>query len=183
MRVGMGFDVHAFDASRPLVLGGVVIEGAGGLAGWSDADVVSHAIADAILGAAGLGDLGSYFPKDAVPEGASSQLLLAEVARLVGVAGYRLANVDCVVVAQAVRISPHRSAMETTLASTLGVGRGTVSVKSTTTDHLGFTGRSEGIAAMAVALLEPLDPAEPPPARGAREQPASPEREIPGDGG
>jgi 2-C-methyl-D-erythritol 2,4-cyclodiphosphate synthase len=172
----MGFDVHAFDPARPLVLGGVVIEGAQGLAGWSDADVVSHAIGDAMLGAAGLGDLGTYFPKDAVAEGASSQLLLAEVARLVAAGGYRLANVDCVVVVQAVRISPHRAAMETTLASTLGVGPGAVSVKSTTTDHLGFTGRCEGIAAMAVALLERIEPVE-------EALKASPEPEGAGDAG
>lgn len=155
MRVGIGFDVHAFDAARPLVLGGVTIEGPPGLAGWSDADVVSHAIADALLGAAGLGDLGTYFPKEAVPEGVSSQVLLAEVARLVAGAGYRLGNLDCVLMVQEVRVGPHRARMEETLAATLGVDRAAVSVKATTTDHLGFTGRGEGIAATAVVLLEP----------------------------
>lgn len=154
MRVGMGFDVHAFDAARPLVLGGVTIEGAPGLAGWSDADVVSHAIADALLGAAGLGDLGTYFPKDAVAEGSSSQLLLAEVARLIADAGYRVGNIDCVVVVQEVRVGPHRAAMEAVLSASLGVPADDVSVKATTTDHLGFTGRGEGVSAMAVALLE-----------------------------
>jgi 2-C-methyl-D-erythritol 2,4-cyclodiphosphate synthase len=162
MRVGLGYDVHGIDAARPLVLGGVTIEGARGLAGWSDADVVSHAIADAMLGAAGLGDLGTHFPKEAVPEGASSQDLLAEVARLVAAGGWRLANLDCVVVIQEVRIGPHRARMEETLAATLGVDRSAVSVKATTTDHLGFTGRGEGVAAMAVALLDATgDAAEP----------------------
>ena len=156
MRVGLGFDVHAFDAARSLVLGGVPIEGVPGLAGWSDADVVSHAIADAMLGAAGLGDLGSHFPKESVPEGVSSQELLAQVVRLVAGDGYRLVNLDCVVVIQEVRVGPHRSRMEETLAATLGVDRGSVSVKATTTDRLGFTGRGEGVAALAVVLLERL---------------------------
>jgi 2-C-methyl-D-erythritol 2,4-cyclodiphosphate synthase len=155
VKVGLGFDVHAFDPARPLVLGGVRIVGAPGLAGWSDADALSHAIADALLGAGGLGDLGVHFPKDAVPEGVSSQDLLAEVARLVAVAGYRIGNLDATVIVQEVRIGPHRSRMEETLAATLGIDRTRVSVKATTTDHLGFTGRGEGIAAMAVALLEP----------------------------
>jgi 2-C-methyl-D-erythritol 2,4-cyclodiphosphate synthase len=155
MRVGMGFDVHAFDPARQLVLGGVSIAGAPGLAGWSDADALSHAIADALLGAGGLGDLGHHFPKDAVLEGASSQDLLSEVARLVRDAGYRIGNLDATVIVQDVRIGPHRSHMEQTLATTLGVDRGRVSVKATTTDRLGFTGRGEGIAAMAVALIEP----------------------------
>jgi 2-C-methyl-D-erythritol 2,4-cyclodiphosphate synthase len=155
MRVGMGFDVHAFDPTRQLVLGGVSIAGAPGLAGWSDADALSHAIADALLGAGGLGDLGHHFPKDAVLEGASSQDLLSEVARLVRDAGYRIGNLDATVIVQDVRIGPHRSHMEQTLATTLGVDRARVSVKATTTDRLGFTGRGEGIAAMAVALIEP----------------------------
>ncbi|MEA2532250.1 MAG: 2-C-methyl-D-erythritol 2,4-cyclodiphosphate synthase [Actinomycetota bacterium] len=155
MRVGMGFDVHAFDPDRQLVLGGVSIAGAPGLAGWSDADALSHAIADALLGAGGLGDLGHHFPKDAVLEGVSSQDLLSEVARLVQAAGYRISNLDATVIVQDVKIGPHRSRMEETLAATLGVDRARVSVKATTTDHLGFTGRGEGIAAMAVALIEP----------------------------
>jgi len=154
--VGLGFDVHAHDAARSLVLGGVPIKGARGLAGWSDADVVSHAVADAMLGAAGLGDLGSHFPTESVPEGVSSQELLARVVRLVAGAGYRLVNLDCVVVIQEVRVGPHRARMEETLAATLGADRGSVSVKATTTDHLGFTGRGEGVAAIAVALLETL---------------------------
>ena len=151
----MGFDVHAFDAGseRPLVLGGVTIPGAPGLAGWSDADVVSHAVGDALLGAAGLGDLGAWFPQDKVAEGESSQVLLAEVARLVAEAGYTVGNIDCVVVVQEVRLAPHRAAMQAALARTLGLAQGAVSVKATTTDRLGFTGRGEGVAAMAVALL------------------------------
>jgi 2-C-methyl-D-erythritol 2,4-cyclodiphosphate synthase len=154
MRVGIGVDAHAFDVSRPLVLGGVHIMDAPGLAGWSDADVVSHAIADALLGAAGLGDLGTYFPRETVAEGVSSQVLLVEVAHLVAEAGYVIGNIDCVVVLQEVRLAPHRARMEETLASSLGLELGTVSVKATTTDRLGFAGRGEGAGAMAVALLE-----------------------------
>ena len=157
----MGFDVHAFDPARPLVLGGVGIDGAPGLAGWSDADVVAHAIGDALLGAAGLGDLGTYFPKESVPEGASSLDLLAEVGRLIDGAGWAIGNLDCVVVVQEVRVSPHRALMEATLATALGIPATSVSVKATTTDHLGFTGRGEGIAALAVALLEPSTPPVP----------------------
>lgn len=151
----MGFDVHAFDPTRRLVLGGVTIDGAPGLAGWSDADALSHAIADALLGAGGLGDLGEHFPKEAIAEGASSLDLLAEVARLLGASGYRIGNLDATVIAQEVRIGPYRARMEETLAATLGIDRDRVSVKATTTDRLGFTGRGEGIAAMAVALVEP----------------------------
>ncbi|MGH2719799.1 MAG: 2-C-methyl-D-erythritol 2,4-cyclodiphosphate synthase [Actinomycetota bacterium] len=153
----MGFDAHAFapvGTERPLVLGGVRIDGAPGLAGWSDADVIAHAIGDALLGAANLGDLGAYFPKEAVAEGVSSLSLLREVARRIGEAGYAVANIDCVVIAQSVRVSPHRRAMAEALAGALGLEAGQVSVKATTTDRMGFTGRGEGIAATAVALLE-----------------------------
>ena len=162
-RVGLGFDAHAFaavsDPARPLVLGGVTIEGAPGLAGWSDADVVAHALADAILGAAGLGDLGAHFPKDAVAEGVSSQRLLGEVVAMAAAAGYRIGNVDATVVCQEVRMGPHRARMQEQLAATLGLDPSAVSVKATTTDRLGFTGRGEGIAAIAVALLEHDGPA------------------------
>ena len=164
MRIGLGFDAHAFSPvgdNRPLVLGGVHIEGAPGLAGWSDADVVAHAIGDALLGAANLGDLGTHFPKGAVAEGASSLSLLTDVARMVGDAGYGVANVDCVVVAQTVRVSPHRQAMAEALAAALRLAAGQVSVKATTTDHMGFTGRGEGIAADALALLQPREPGVP----------------------
>lgn len=156
MRIGIGVDAHAFapaGAGRPLVLAGVRIEGAPGLAGWSDADVVAHAIADALLGAADLGDLGAHFPKESVAEGVSSLLLLSEVARMVGEAGYAVANIDCVVVTQSVRVGPHRRSMASALAAALRLDAGQVSVKATTTDHMGFTGRGEGIAATAVALL------------------------------
>src|SRR2546423_7240678 len=138
MRVGMGFDVHAFDPTRQLVLGGVPIAGAPGLAGWSDADALSHAIADALLGAGGLGDLGHHFPKDAVREGVSSQELLSEVARLVPAAGYRIGNLAATVAVQAVPIGPPPSPMEATLAATLGIDRARGGIKATTTDQLGF---------------------------------------------
>ncbi|HEU5003583.1 MAG TPA: 2-C-methyl-D-erythritol 2,4-cyclodiphosphate synthase [Actinomycetota bacterium] len=163
MRVGTGLDVHPFVPEGPardgraLVLGGVSIEGAPPLQGWSDADVVAHAVADALLGAAHLGDLGTHFPPSKVPRGGSSLDLLAEVGRLIRDAGWRIGNVDCVVVAQAVRISPYRERMEQLLSGALAAP-GAVSVKATTTDRLGFLGRGEGIAATAVALLEPAVP-------------------------
>jgi 2-C-methyl-D-erythritol 2,4-cyclodiphosphate synthase len=155
MRVGMGFDVHPFDSTRPLVLGGVSIEGAPGLEGWSDADALTHAIADALLGAGGLGDIGHHFPKNRVEQGVSSQDLLSKVAQMVQAAGYRIGNLDATVIVQKVLISPHRTDMETQLAKTLGIDPTRVNIKATTTDGLGFAGRAEGIAAMAVALIEP----------------------------
>jgi len=150
----MGFDVHAFEQGRPLVLGGVTIEGAPGLAGWSDADVVSHAIVDALLGAAGLGDLGSNFPEDKVAEGASSLELLAATALLLMKAGAGIQNIDATIIVQDIRISPHREEMERRISAALGLAPGRVGVKATTTDLLGFTGRGEGVAAMAVALID-----------------------------
>lgn len=160
-RVGIGFDVHAFDADRPLVLGGVTIEGAPGLAGWSDADVVVHSLVDALLGAAALGDLGEHFPPESVPEGSSSLDMLSTTSSMLRGSDYRIVNVDVVVVAQQVRVSPHARAMVARLASVLGVEPARVSVKSTTTDRLGAIGRGEGIAAWAVASIEgkPSDPA------------------------
>ena len=154
MRVGSGFDVHAFDPSRPLVLAGVTIEGSAGLAGWSDGDVASHAIVDALLGAAGLGDLGSHFPESQVKQGSSSLLMLARTSSLLAEAGYAVGNIDCVVIAQNVRLAHYRPAMSSEVATALGIEAGKVSIKATTTDNLGFTGRGEGIAAIAVALLE-----------------------------
>lgn len=151
----MGYDVHAFDPSRTLVLGGVTIDGAPGLAGWSDADVVCHAVADALLGAARLGDLGTHFPEEAVAEGSSSLEILARTAKLLSEAGYRIVNVDCMVVVQSVRVGPHRPEMERRIGTALGIDPGAVSVKATSTDHLGFVGREEGAAGMAVALVEP----------------------------
>lgn len=154
MRVGMGYDVHAFDQSRPLILGGVTIQDHGGLAGHSDADVVSHAVADALLGAAGLGDLGTHFSADEVPEGVSSLQILARTAALLAEAGFTIVNVDVTVVIQNVKMAPHRPEMISRVAGALGLEPGRVSVKSTTTDHLGFAGRGEGAAGIAVALVD-----------------------------
>lgn len=153
-RSGIGFDAHAFDEARPLVLGGVTIPDHPGLAGHSDADVLSHAIADALLGAAALGDLGERFPDDDRWHGASSLAILEETCRLVREAGYRIENVDASVVAQAPRLAPHRAAMTSNVAAALQIDEGAVSIKATTTDGLGFTGRGEGIAALAVATVE-----------------------------
>lgn len=155
MRVGIGFDVHGFDPSRVLVLGGVTIEGAPGLAGWSDADVLCHAIIDALLGAAGLGDLGAHFPEEKVAEGSSSLELLAETRAKVAAAGYKVAGIDSIVAIQDVALSGHRALMAERIASALGVDASVVNVKATTTDRLGFVGRGEGVLGMAVALLEP----------------------------
>jgi 2-C-methyl-D-erythritol 2,4-cyclodiphosphate synthase len=153
-RVGIGFDAHAFDQSRPLVLGGVTIPGHAGLAGHSDADVVSHAIGDALLGAAGMGDIGAMFPADDKWAGASSLDLLVEIARAVVEAGWSVVNVDATVVAEAPRLAPHVEAMRSGIANALGLSSDAVSVKATTTDRMGFTGRGEGIAALAVASIE-----------------------------
>ena len=157
MRIGFGFDAHAFDDARPLVLGGITIPDAPGLAGHSDADVLSHCVADALLGAVALGDLGELFP--AVPQwkDAASIELLAEAMRRVRDAGWEIGNVDTTVVAERPRLAGHRSAMATRIASGLGVPPDDVSVKATTTDALGFTGRGEGMAAFAVVLLEELN--------------------------
>jgi 2-C-methyl-D-erythritol 2,4-cyclodiphosphate synthase len=159
-RSGIGFDAHAFQKPggaanlRPLVIGGVTIPGARGLAGHSDADVLSHAVADALLGAASLGDLGSNFPDDERWEGASSLLILEETARLVRAAGYSIEHVDASVVAETPRLSPHRAEMRANVAAALGIAESDVSVKATTTDGLGFAGRGDGIAALAVATIE-----------------------------
>jgi len=158
-RVGLGVDVHPFAEGRTLFLAGLEWPGETGLAGHSDGDAAAHAACDALLSAAGLGDLGAHFPKDAVPEGSSSQTLLADVVAMAAAAGYQIGNVDATVVCQEVRIDPHRARMQETLAATLGLDPSSVSVKATTTDRLGFTGRGEGIAAMAVALLERDGPA------------------------
>lgn len=158
VRVGAGYDAHAFDDAeqpRPLVLGGVTIAGAPGLAGRSDADVVSHAVIDALLGAAALGDLGDHFPATAVPEGVSSLELLSRTQALLATAGFRIANVDVTAVIQNVRVGPHRDEMRSRIAGALGLDLEAVSVKATTTDRLGFAGRGEGAEAIAVALVEP----------------------------
>ena len=153
MKVGLGYDVHAFDPSRPLVLGGVTVEGSSGLAGWSDADVLSHAIVDAMLGAAGMGDLGAHFSTEEVPEGISSLDLIAQTAAIVSEAGYQVHNVDAVVVMQDVRLSPYRKEMQNRLAMALNIEASAVNVKATTTDRLGFVGAGEGAVGMAVVLL------------------------------
>lgn len=155
MRVGIGYDVHQFAAGRPLVLGGVTIEYPLGLLGYSDADAALHAVADAVLGAAALGDLGAHFPTgDPRYEGISSVEILRHVVRLAGDQGLRVGNVDVTVVAQRPRLAPHVADMRARIASILGIAVDRVSVKATTTDHLGFVGRKEGIAALCVVLLE-----------------------------
>ena len=154
MKVGLGFDVHGFDAARPLVLGGVTVPDSPGLAGHSDADVVSHALADALLGAAGLGDLGSMFPPTEAWRDASSLEILAASAAAARDAGWELVNADVTVIAERPRLEPFRAEMTRRVAEALGAEAGAVSVKATTTDGLGFTGRGEGIAAIAVVLLK-----------------------------
>jgi 2-C-methyl-D-erythritol 2,4-cyclodiphosphate synthase len=155
MRVGQGYDVHPFDPSRRLVLGGVLFEGEAGLAGHSDADVLAHAITDALLGAAALGDIGSHFPStDDRWAGADSLDLLRSAAEMVRKAGLKIGNVDATLVCQRPRVSARAAQMRVNLARAMGVEPSRVSVKATTTDGLGAIGRGEGIAAMAVALLE-----------------------------
>ncbi len=154
MRVGSGFDVHAVDASRPLILGGIEIPGAPGLSGHSDADVLCHAIADAILGAARLGDIGALFPNDERWENASSLILLAATARAARDAGWTIGNIDATVVAEAPPLTPYKAEMIAKIAAATEVDQSVVSVKATTTDGLGFTGRGEGIAALATVLLD-----------------------------
>lgn len=153
-RIGQGFDVHALVPGRRLVLGGVEIAHSHGLLGHSDADVLLHAITDAVLGAAGLGDIGRLYPdSDARFEGADSRVLLRDAVARAAAAGWRVENVDCTVVAERPRIAPHVDAMRARIAECLGIETGAVNVKGRTTERLGFTGRGEGIAAFAVALL------------------------------
>jgi 2-C-methyl-D-erythritol 2,4-cyclodiphosphate synthase len=157
-RIGTGFDVHALVPGRPLILGGVTIPHPRGLLGHSDADALLHAVGDALLGAAALGDIGQHFPPgDPRTAGADSRVLLAEVARKVRAAGWRPVNVDCTIIAERPKLAPHVPAMRANLAAVLEMELAAVSVKATTTEQLGFTGREEGIAAQAVALLERLD--------------------------
>ena len=150
-RVGIGVDAHAFADGVPLVLAGVQFESPRGLAGHSDGDVITHALIDAVLGAAGLGDIGSLFPSDAsTPEGISSLDLLRDALGQVRAAGYALVNADCILIGEEPRISGRRPELERTLSELVGAP---VTVRATTTDTLGFTGRGEGLAAQAVALL------------------------------
>jgi 2-C-methyl-D-erythritol 2,4-cyclodiphosphate synthase len=155
MRIGQGFDVHALVPGRRLVLGGVHIPHHLGLEGHSDADVLLHAICDALLGAAGLGDIGRHYPdSDAQYAEIDSRRLLRDVAAKLAAGNWRVVNVDATVVAQAPRLAPHFAAMTVNIAADLGIAGALVNLKATTTEGLGFTGRGEGIAAMAVALIE-----------------------------
>ena len=154
MRIGQGFDIHRFadDPARPLVLGGVVFEGARGLLGHSDADVIAHACADALLGALGLGDIGSWFPDtDAAYAGADSMVLLGTVVAAVHHAGWAVANIDCSVVAEEPKLAPRRDEMQQRLTAVVGAP---VTVKGRRAEGLGALGRREGIACWAVALVE-----------------------------
>jgi len=154
VRVGTGFDVHVFDQRRPLIVGGVLIPGEPGLGGHSDADVLTHAITDALLGAARLGDLGALYPDTDEWRDASSLSILADAVMKTREAGWRVVNVDSTIVAERPRMAPHKVAMADNLARTLEVSVDQVSIKATTSDGLGFTGRGEGIAAQAVVLIE-----------------------------
>ncbi len=160
VRIGQGFDVHRLVAGRKLVVGGVEIAHDRGLEGHSDADVLLHAIADALLGAMALGDIGHHFP-DSDPrwKGADSRTLLRHVVALAAAGGYRVANVDATLIAEAPRFAPHIAAMRANIAQDLGCAADCASVKATTTERLGFTGRGEGIAAQAIVLLALHPPA------------------------
>ena len=155
IRVGHGFDVHALVENRKLIVGGVEIPYELGLAGHSDADVLLHAICDALLGAAGLGDIGRHFPDtDATFSGIDSRILLRRVADQLRGLGWRVGNVDATIIAQVPKMAPHIARMTAHIAADLGVANERVNVKATTTERLGFTGRGEGIAAEAVCLIE-----------------------------
>jgi len=161
MRIGQGFDVHALVAGRKLVIGGVEIPHERGLLGHSDADVLLHAVCDALLGAAALGDIGKHFPdSDVRYKGIDSRELLRHVAELVRSRGYEVGNVDATIIAQAPRMAPHIPRMVVNIATDLGIGADAVNVKATTSEELGFTGRGEGIAAQAVCLIRRPPPHE-----------------------
>ena len=154
MRIGQGFDVHALVSGRPLIIGGVRIDHPKGLEGHSDADVLLHAICDALLGAAALGDIGRHFPDtNSAYAGADSRALLREVRKKLG--SFRIVNIDATILAEAPRMAPHMPQMIQNIASDLGIEPGAVNIKATTTESLGFIGRGEGIAAQAVVLIEP----------------------------
>lgn len=155
MRAGIGYDVHAFAEGRPLILGGVTIPAVRGLAGHSDADAVIHAIVDALLGAAALGDIGQHFPSsDPRWAGAPSTHFLVHAHDLVQAQGLRIVNLDATIIAERPKMAPYIPAMRAHLSTTLGLNLAQVSVKATTTDGLGFTGRGEGIACLAIAVVE-----------------------------
>jgi 2-C-methyl-D-erythritol 2,4-cyclodiphosphate synthase len=156
LRIGLGVDAHAFSDGVPLVLGGVAIESPRGLAGHSDGDVIAHALIDALLGGAGLGDIGSLFPPgEAEWEGASSLDLLRRAAAQVHEAGWELVNADCILIGEEPRIAPLREQMRERLAEAVGADAERINVRATTTDKLGFTGRGQGLAAQAVVLVKP----------------------------
>lgn len=161
MRIGQGFDVHALVAGRPLIIGGVSIPYDKGLAGHSDADVLLHALCDALLGAAALGDIGRHFPDtDPAYRGADSRWLLREVAALLEKNHFHVINVDTTIIAQAPKMAPHLPAMVTNIAADLAIAKERVNVKAKTTERLGFAGRGEGIAAEAIALIDSQPPVE-----------------------
>ena len=154
IRIGLGVDAHALEEGVPLVLGGVRVESSRGLAGHSDGDVITHALIDALLGAANMGDIGSLFPSDGnTPRGVSSLVLLEDVGGRLRAAGWQLVNADCVFIGEEPRLAPLRDRMRAALAAALGVREDQISVRATTTDGLGFTGRGDGLAAQAVALI------------------------------
>jgi len=158
-RVGIGFDAHPFSAGRPLRLGGIEVPHAAGLQGHSDGDALLHAIADAVLGAAGLASIGEHFPdSDPSLEGADSGVLLARICDVARRSGFTIGNVDAVVIAEAPKIAPHREAMRNRIAELLDVSMDRVNVRGTSSNGLGFPGRGEGIAATAVVLLLPASP-------------------------
>ena len=154
IRVGQGIDIHAFDESRPLILGGVRISDSGGLSGHSDADAVLHAITDALLGAAGAGDIGQYFPSDDPRwKDADSAVFIREAKRAIDEMDADIANVDVTIIAAKPKLAPFREAVQESIARLLDLPAGHVNVKATTTDHLGFIGRAEGICAMAIVCI------------------------------
>ncbi|MBS5734012.1 MAG: 2-C-methyl-D-erythritol 2,4-cyclodiphosphate synthase [Clostridiales bacterium] len=162
MRIGHGYDVHRFESGRRLILGGVQIPYSQGLAGHSDADVLTHAVMDALLGAAGLGDIGMHFPDtDDRFEGINSLILARETVALVQDAGYCICNIDSTLIAQAPKLSPYLPQMRKALSQALQINTDQINIKATTEEHLGFTGRKEGIAAHAVCLLERTNQAQP----------------------
>lgn len=155
MRIGQGLDIHPFAPERPLILGGVRISETGGLSGHSDADAVLHAVTDALLGASGAGDIGHYFPStDERWRDADSTIFVREARRILSEMDAEISNLDITIVAQQPKLSPHREAMTASIASLLDLPAGRVNVKATTTDHLGFIGRGEGICAMAIVCVE-----------------------------
>jgi 2-C-methyl-D-erythritol 2,4-cyclodiphosphate synthase len=159
LRIGQGFDVHALVPGRKLMIGGVDIPFDRGLLGHSDGDVLLHAICDALLGAAGLGDIGRHFPDtDDSLRGADSRVLLRSTAAQLHQHGFRIVNVDATIIAQAPRLAPHIASMMACIAQTLAISESQLNIKAKTTERLGFTGRGEGIAAQAVALIESVSP-------------------------